>query len=117
MNCPTCKCAQARSSRRQSTADYILSLFGLYPWRCQSCKARFHARLMSFSDSVHAHCPICGNPALKRIAPEHVNSLFGFLWRNLRIPAFRCEPCRYKYFSILPLQQQEKHEVELSSRA
>jgi C4-type Zn-finger protein len=72
---------------------------------------------MSFSDSFHAHCPICGNPALKRIAPEHVNSPFGFVWRTLHIPAFRCEPCRYKYFSILPLQHQEKREVELSSRA
>jgi C4-type Zn-finger protein len=72
---------------------------------------------MSLSNSLHAHCPICGNPALKRIAPEHVNSLFGMLWRNLRIPAFRCEPCRYKYFSILPLQQQEKRQVELSSGA
>jgi C4-type Zn-finger protein len=72
---------------------------------------------MSLSSSLHAHCPICGNPALKRISPEHVNSLFGILWRKLRIPAFRCAPCRYKYFSILPLQRQEKQQIELSSGA
>jgi C4-type Zn-finger protein len=72
---------------------------------------------MSLSSSLHAHCPICGNPALKRIAPEHVSSPFGIVWRKLRIPAFRCEPCRYKYFSILPLQQREKRQVEVSSRA
>jgi hypothetical protein len=28
-----------------------------------------------------------------------------FLWRLLHVPAYRCEPCRHKYFSILPLQQ------------
>jgi C4-type Zn-finger protein len=117
MKCPICKQEGARRSRRQTTADYILSAIGVYPWRCQSCGARFHARLMSLSNSLHAHCPICGNLALKRISPEHVDSMFGFLWRNLHIPAFRCEPCRHKYFSILPLQQQAKQQVGFSSRA
>jgi hypothetical protein len=115
MNCPICKCDQTRRSRRQSSADYILGAFGLYPWRCQGCKARFHARLMSLSASLHAHCPICGNPALKRISPEHVDSLFGFVWRHLHIPAFRCEPCRHKYFSVLPLRQTTERQVGLSS--
>jgi C4-type Zn-finger protein len=115
MNCPICKHEGARRSRRQTTADYILSVIGVYPWRCQGCKARFHARLMSLSNSLHAHCPICGNLALKRISPEHVTSLFGFLWRKLRIPAFRCEPCRHKYFSILPLHRQAEREVGLTS--
>jgi len=70
---------------------------------------------MSLSDSFHAHCPICGNPALKRISSEHVNSLFGFIWRNLHIPAFRCEPCRHKYFSVLPLRHAAERQVGLSS--
>jgi hypothetical protein len=117
MNCPICKQAGARRSRRQTTADYILSAIGVYPWRCPGCRARFHARLMTLSKSLHAHCPICGNLALKRISAGHVDSAFGFLWRNLRIPAFRCEPCRHKYFSILPLQQPVKQEVSMSSRA
>jgi hypothetical protein len=72
---------------------------------------------MSWTNSLHAHCPICGNLALKRISPEHVDAVFGFVWRNLRIPAFRCEPCRHKYFSVLPKQQHAKQGVELSSRA
>jgi transposase-like protein len=117
MNCPICKQDDVRRSRRQNAADYILSALGVYPWRCQGCKARFHARLMTLSNSLHAHCPICGNPALKRIAPENVDSVLGFVWRNLRVPAFRCEPCRYKYFSVLPLSQESKQEVGLSSRA
>jgi hypothetical protein len=70
---------------------------------------------MPLSASLHAHCPICGNPALKRISPEHVDSPFRFLWRQLHIPAFRCEPCRHKYFSILPLRHAAERQAELSS--
>jgi len=115
MTCPICKHSGARRSRRQSFTDYILSALGVYPWRCQECHARFHARLMSLSNSLHAHCPICGNLALKRISPDYVDSLFGFAWRTLHVPAFRCEPCRYKYFSVLPLHRPQEREAELSS--
>jgi predicted nucleic acid-binding Zn ribbon protein len=75
---------------------------GVYPWRCRECRARFYARLMNLSDSLHAHCPICGNVDLKRIAADHVDSPLGFVWSAMHIPAYRCEPCRHKYFSILP---------------
>jgi C4-type Zn-finger protein len=69
---------------------------------------------MPLSRRLHAHCPICGNAALKRISAEYVDSLTAFVWRNLHIPAFRCEPCRHKYFSILPLQVEQESNVELS---
>jgi hypothetical protein len=62
---------------------------------------------MTLSDSLHAHCPLCGNIELKRISPEHVDTPLGFLWGLLRIPAYRCEPCRYKYFSIRPWRPAE----------
>ncbi|HET6930333.1 MAG TPA: hypothetical protein VFI45_08430 [Candidatus Acidoferrum sp.] len=117
MNCPICKQDGARRSRRQTAADYVLGVIGVYPWRCKSCSARFYARLMSLHNSLHAHCPICGNPELKRISPEHVNAVFGFVWRTLHIPAFRCEPCRHKYFSVLPMQHPEKSGIGLSTRA
>jgi C4-type Zn-finger protein len=72
---------------------------------------------MPLSHTLHAHCPICGNLELKRISPEHVNSPLRFLWRLLRVPAFRCEPCRYKFFSILPMRelQPEEEAVRVSS--
>ena len=66
---------------------------------------------MPLSHSFYAHCPICGNLELKRISPEYVNSMTALVWRILRIPAFRCDPCRYKYFSILPLHSEQKDEV------
>src|SRR5215470_10605102 len=111
MTCPICKGKDARRSRRQSAADYILSVMGVYPWRCRDCRARFFARLMPLSDSLHAHCPICGNIDLKRISPEHVDTYFAFLWAALRVPAYRCDPCRHKYFSILPTRGSELAEA------
>ena len=88
---------------------------GVFPWRCEKCRARFHARLMPLSYSLYAHCPICGNLALKRISAEYVNTMTGFVWRLLRIPAFRCDPCRHKYFSVLPLHETRDHQVRVPS--
>jgi putative FmdB family regulatory protein len=108
MNCPVCKSKDARRSRRQGTADLLFSALALYPWRCKKCEARFYARRMSLSDSLHAHCPICGNHEVKRVSPGLVNSPLGFLWRRLPIPAYRCDPCRHKYFSIRPQRNSER---------
>jgi len=112
MTCPVCNSSDARRSRRQHLGDYLLSAIGVYPWRCRDCEARFYGRLLPLSALFHAHCPICGNPDLKRISNEYVNSRFAFLWRKLSIPAYRCEPCRHKYFSIKPCRAKEHELVE-----
>jgi C4-type Zn-finger protein len=65
--------------------------------------------MMTFREAVQAHCPICGNHELKRISADYVPGSMTFLWRLLQIPAYRCEPCRHKYFSILPLQEHPEH--------
>ena len=105
MTCPVCHGERVRRSRRQSLSDYALSTFGVYPWRCSECHERFHSRLMSLGDFLHAHCRRCGNHELQRIDPGHVDARFTLLWRALQIPAFRCEPCRYKFFSIRPVRR------------
>ena len=92
--------------------DILFSVLGLYPWRCRKCEVRFYARRMSLSDSLHAHCPICGNPDLRRIAPERVRTPLSSIWRVCHLRAFRCEPCRHKFFSILPRRYEDT--VELS---
>jgi C4-type Zn-finger protein len=115
MNCPVCKSKEARRSRRQYTADYVFSAFGVYPWRCRKCETRFYARLMTLSNSLHAHCPLCGNHELKRISAEHVSSRLAFLGRWLSIPAYRCEPCRHKYFSVLPQRTRQREVAHVSS--
>jgi len=115
MICPICKDTGARRSRRRNITDYILSVMGLYPWRCQTCHSRFYARMMSLSNLLHARCPICGNMELKRIDPKLVSGPLVFLGRVFRLPAYRCEPCRHKYFSFLPQRQMGEEKVSLSS--
>jgi C4-type Zn-finger protein len=110
MTCPVCKSSAARRSRRQHFGDYVFSVLGVYPWRCKECESRFYARLMPLGDSLRAHCPICGNPDLKRISADYVDSPLAFLWRKLSIPAYRCEPCRHKYFSVKPCRSKD-HEL------
>ena len=52
--------------------------------------------------SLHlAHCPKCGNFDLDRISRERVDGgALIFAKRLLRFPAYRCDPCRERFFSI-----------------
>jgi len=52
-----------------------------------------------------AHCAICGNIEVKRIASDLADGFAAPLWRTLGVPAFRCIPCRHKFFSVLPLSK------------
>jgi len=39
--CPKCKTDHAHRSHRQGLKDYVASLFGYYPYRCNKCEHRF----------------------------------------------------------------------------
>lgn len=65
---------------------------------------------MPVKDILTAHCSICGNHDLMRIAGEHVIGFLTPLWRSLGIPAFRCVPCRFKFFSLRPLRKETEEE-------
>jgi hypothetical protein len=106
MICPVCKAAACRRSRRRSAADFLKSLLGSVPWRCSQCGVRFHARQAPFRDLLNAHCANCGNLELMRISGDYVAGAGAPLCRLLGIPAFRCVPCRRKFFSLLPLRKE-----------
>lgn len=41
MRCPTCQSTRLeRVERRGFMQKYLLSLLGLYPWRCLDCKSK-----------------------------------------------------------------------------
>jgi len=86
--------------------DHLFGFAGFLPWRCGSCAARFHARLVPLRTFFRAHCGICGNLDLQRIAAKHVPGVTAILWRILGLPALRCEPCRNKFFSVRPLRRE-----------
>jgi hypothetical protein len=70
---------------------------------------------MPLSTLFRAHCPFCGNLQLRRISPDFVDTAFAGVWRALNIPAFRCDPCRHKYFSVRPLRDTEESALTPSS--
>jgi hypothetical protein len=73
---------------------------GLRPWRCRSCSLRFFAWSVALPFLRYAHCHRCGNLDLQRISREHVDGWFAWLGRLLQLPAYRCGPCRSKFFSV-----------------
>jgi hypothetical protein len=106
ISCPLCNSANIRRSKRRGVRDYLLSVAGILPWRCESCSARFHARLLPFRTLLYAHCKICGNLELQRISAERITGVTSTVGRLVGIRALRCEPCRHKFFSVRPLRRE-----------
>lgn len=101
MICPQCRSAECFRSRRNRTADFLCTIFGMRPWRCHSCDKRFYARRVALVFQKYAHCPRCGNFDIDPISRERVDKgAFVFWKRLLGFPAYRCDPCRERFFSV-----------------
>jgi hypothetical protein len=61
---------------------------------------RFYAWAVPITYVGYVHCGLCGNMDLQRISREHGAGRFRWLFRLLRFPAYRCAPCRNRFFSI-----------------
>ena len=53
LTCPQCEKQFVRRSRQRGVVEHLLSLFLLFPFRCQLCTQRF----LAFSGTIH-HVPI-----------------------------------------------------------
>jgi len=95
-----------------------MSAFLLRPWRCHDCGLRFMAWTVAVEFAAFAHCNLCGNMDLQRISREHGSGSFAWLYRMLHFPAYRCAPCRNRFFSIrayrriVPVQREIRSESE-----
>jgi len=98
--CPDCHCDNPRRSRRRSVKDYVVGLARLRPWRCRACESRFYAWAAPVGYVGYVHCDKCGNMDLPRISPEHGMSAISWVYRLFRVPAYRCAPCRNRFFSV-----------------
>jgi uncharacterized protein with PIN domain len=86
--------------------DFALTLFSLRPWRCHSCDHRFYAWRVAMVFSRFAHCAKCGNFDLEHISRERVDrGTMLMLKRFLAVPAYRCDPCRERFFSARPFRR------------
>jgi hypothetical protein len=62
--------------------------------------------VVAVSFSGYAHCPRCGNFDLEHIAADRVDKgMMLTLKRWLAFPAYRCDPCRQRFFSALPFRR------------
>jgi hypothetical protein len=107
ITCPACQASTIRRSKRRSVQDYLLSVGGILPWRCETCRTRFRARLLPFRTLLYAHCANCGNLELQRISADRVEGAAAAFGRILKLPALRCGPCRNKFFSVRPLRHKQ----------
>jgi hypothetical protein len=98
--CPACQSDSPRRSRRRSIKDYAVGATLLRPWRCRSCDLRFYAWAAPIRYVYYVHCGMCGNMDLQRISSEHGTGMFAWLFRLLRVPTYRCAPCRNRFFSF-----------------
>jgi phage FluMu protein Com len=106
MICPRCRSVECYRSHRGGVLDFAASTTGLRPWRCMMCEQRFFAWRVATSFSLNAHCPRCGNFDLEHISRERVETgTLITLKRWLGFPAYRCDPCRFRFFSIKPFRR------------
>ncbi|HTZ99873.1 MAG TPA: hypothetical protein VMB02_06050 [Candidatus Aquilonibacter sp.] len=106
MICPQCRSADCFRSRRNGLLDFFAGWTALRPWRCRTCDFRFYARSVAVSFARYAHCPRCGNFDLQHISRDRVEKgNFLFLKRALGFAAYRCDPCREKFFTVLPFRR------------
>ena len=78
---------------------------------------RFYAWTVAIPFARYAHCPRCGNFDLESVASDRVErGTMILLKRFLGFPSYRCDPCRQRFFSILPFRRIVPSMVSASSR-
>lgn len=80
------------------------------------CKRRFYARKVAWEFTRNAHCPRCGNLNLQQISPEWVEKgKLRWIFRVLGASAYRCDPCRLRFFSLRPLYEPRAHGAQTAA--
>ena len=106
--CPMCGLKTASRARRRNPGEYLISMLGIRPYYCQGCEYRFlafRAPRKRIHFSRYASCPKCYSEAVHTVSKDRVpHALSNSLWRLLSFPAYRCSPCRVKFFSLKPLK-------------
>lgn len=106
MICPACQSSRCYRSHRRGLLDFALTILDLRPWRCRECDRRFYGSKVAATFCYYAHCPVCGNFDLQGIGRDRIeDGTLIWLKRLLQFPAYRCAPCRRRFFSVLPFRR------------
>jgi rubrerythrin len=92
------------------------------PWRCRTCDYRFYGRQSPLAFALYVHCPRCGRFDLQKVHRERMSGGFKRLLSTItRVPAYRCDNCRIKFYSarryrhIVPAEMAQAREEEAPS--
>jgi hypothetical protein len=97
-----------RSHRR--LPEYLLSAFGILPWRCFECKRRFYGNKVPLCYLAYAHCGKCGNLELITIRRDRLDGGWpAWLAVHLGAHPLRCEDCRNNFVSWRSLWSPRPH--------
>lgn len=77
---------------------------------------RFFAWSVALPFLRFAHCRRCGNLDLQRVSRDHVDGWSAWLFRMAYVPAYRCAPCRLRFFSVLPNRHIRPVDQEIPER-
>src|ERR1700685_3319512 len=106
MICPRCRSTDCFRSPPDGVSAPVSTVAGLRPWRCHTCDHRFYSWRVPLRFSLYAHCSKCGNFDFEHISRHRVEqATLMLLKRWLGIPAYRCDPCRQRFFSVLPFRR------------
>ena len=101
LSCPKCGSRDARVSHRYGLGEWIRSLVGIYPLRCNRCKTRWNTSAWQDSAWKYARCPKCYRQELSTWSEQYYNPPFSTTWK-LRLGAtpYRCTACRCNFASF-----------------
>ncbi len=113
--CPKCGSSRVRRSRRSSLREYLAGFLLFHPYRCRECHHRFLSAQKRLQELFYARCPRCGNQNLERIAARKVPvRWFRTVSRLIPRRAYRCDPCRWRFFDLRRLAPGEAPRSEPS---
>ncbi len=116
MICPRCGSYDCLRSHRR-LPEYLLSAFGILPWRCFDCKRRFYGRKVPFRYLLYAHCAQCGNLDLMPIRHDRLGGgWLAWLALHLGARALRCDDCRNNFVTWRPKRCAQTHAASESYR-
>lgn len=101
LSCPQCGTRDVRVSHRQTFAELVRSLVGIYPLRCRRCRTRWETSVWAGGSWRYARCPRCYRQDLSTWSEQyyHPNAWTTLMLRIGATP-YRCPACRCNFASF-----------------
>ena len=103
LTCAHCGGRDVRRARLQSWTERILTLAGIYPFRCRDCQTRFRLSIWLLSKLQYAKCPKCLRVELSTWSRKYYRA---GLWASFLVTfgaqKYRCTACRCNFVSFRP---------------